>query len=195
MGLTPLEGALWEGSQARIGHALAAVADRRDLVAWLDRFVHGVRTRRGFGLWLFVFYEAVMGEAPWLLFAAAARMLRTEWIEWFGSWSSEPGFTWLRLRDRDADCLARALPAQLGDEDKMALLTAAERVRPMPVAIRHLLEQAMFQGAGGTLLAISRQAELVTPATTTLLTTQCSSMRSFELQTLRSSRRPSLNRG
>ena len=167
-GLSLLETALWEGNLARIGEALGSIVDRPDLVAWIDRFAHGARERRGFGLWLFLFYQAVMGEAPWLIFAAATRMPRIDWVEWFGAWSSEPGFTWLRLRRRDAECLARALPAQMSAEEKMALLAAAERVRPMPATVRHLMEQALFRGQSSAPVASLRAVELAAPSSTRL---------------------------
>jgi len=167
-GLSALETALWDGNLARIGEALSVVVDRADVIAWIDRFAHGARARRGFGLWLFLFYQGVMGEAPWLLFAAAARMPSPDWVEWFGAWSTEPGFTWLRLRQRDADCLARVLPAQMSSEEKMALLAAAERVRPMPTAIRHLLQQALFRGQSRAPVASLRAAELATPSSAQL---------------------------
>ncbi len=166
--LSQLEVALWEGSLTRIGQALAGIVERQDFVAWIDRFVYAARARHGFGLWLFLFYEAVMGEAPWLLFAAAARMPRPEWIEWFSLWSAEPGFTWLRLRERDVACLLRAIPDQVRDDDRMALLVAAERVRPMPAAVRHLLQGGLFQSPSRELLASARDSELAVPSDTRL---------------------------
>lgn len=166
--LSELEAALWDGSVTRIGQALATVVERPDSVAWIDRFVYAARARHGFGLWLFLFYEAVIGEAPWLFFAAAARMPRAEWIEWFSLWSAEPGFTWLRLRERDVGCLRRAIPDHVSDDDRMAMLVAAERVRPMPSAIRYLLQGGLFRSPSREMLASVRDSELAVPSATRL---------------------------
>lgn len=141
-----LDQALWTGNQGAIADEINAMVGNQDLRAFVGAFAGAVRERARYGLGFFRLFDTVARRCPWLLLASWFHLPEEDRDDWLSLWPRQiRDFSWLYLKRSDASLLARALPRRTSEE-RMSIVSAADRAWRLPKVVEYVLCSALFVG-------------------------------------------------